>query len=201
MKKVVSVQWDEEYGCYDVRVGDDQATVADFEAECEQVLSASSAVRSYSEQCPGCCLCCSERIPVTAIDLLRIDRGFFEKRTLEDMEEVIRIAEFNGCYDITLQTDSSEICKMWDKERQLCRIYQKRAFACRTYICAPMSWRMEELRSQIINKGEDALVKLLVPEAREYQKLKSAFDGVQDYGELLIRDVCSKRLWNSLRRG
>ncbi len=204
MCEKVMIRWDEEYSCYDVEINDPDATVAEFEEACQDLFSGAVAYRRYSESCLGCCICCSERIPVTRIDLLRVYELFHKNDEWDERdfrkwaEGISEIKRIGGCVDVTLGVDECSICRFWVREKGICSIYQARPFACRSYLCAPMSRRFEELRSQIINMGQDDLVPQLCEDVDEIYQNKNAFAKVNSYGDIMIKDICSKRLWRQL---
>ncbi len=203
-EKKLKLKWDEKYKCYDVEIYDPDATVADFEEACQDLFSGDEAYRKYSDSCLGCCICCSERIPVTRLDLERMYVKYRERNGCEStdfkewVEKIAGIERIGECVDVTLMVDGDCICKFWDREKGLCSVYRERPFACRTYLCAPMSHRLEELRSQIINKGQDDLVPHLCQDAPELYQKKNDFAKVKSYSDIKIRDICSKRLWRQL---
>lgn len=204
MNEKLKLKWDDEYGCYDIEIKDPGATVGDFEEVCQDLFSEQEAYRKYSDSCFGCCICCSERIPVTRIDLERIyksdhGRGNGNEADFRKWAERVASAQKSGeCVDVTLQVDYYCICQFWDREKGLCSIYQARPFACRTYLCAPMSRRLEELRSQIINMGQDDLVPHLCQDAPKIYRKKNAFTERESYKDIKLRDICTKRLWRQL---
>jgi hypothetical protein len=105
----------------------------------------------------------------------------------------------DGCVDVSLSLDELETCALWNRKVGLCSVYESRPLICRTYICAPLSWRASELRGQIVNAGEDELVRMLgLAAGYGGDEKQQPFSGVLDYGAVLLRDVCSDRLWRSL---
>lgn len=188
----VAVLWDEEFGCYDVMVLDAAATVGEFEERCRRVLAGEQIRRKYSDSCIGCSICCSERIPVTLCDVLRIV-GERSGDVLGVARGLVEVESYGRCADVKLRVDDLGICRFWQKDRGRCSIYEKRPFACSTYVCAPVSWRFEELRSQVINRGQDDLVSFLFEE-------RSDPSFAMSYHEIRIKDICTKRLWRALLR-
>ena len=183
--------WDEDNGCYDLDVRDPEATVADYERVVEQVLAAPDAIHKYSDNCIGCGVCCGGRLPLTAADLYRLKKGGLGAALPPDrwVSTYGSAQRQRGCLDITLRLDKYETCALWDRKAGLCSVYASRPLICRTHVCAPLSWRAAEIRTQIVNAGEDELVSMLSSQP---------FAGVIDYTGVLLKDVCSSRLWRCL---
>lgn len=193
--------WDEEMECYDLNVKDPAATVADYEQVVSQVLAMPDAIRKYNDSCIGCSLCCGGRLPLTAVDINRLKTaGLGFDLSLDAWVSAYgSVQRLGECFDITLRQDEFETCELWHRGAGLCSVYDKRPLICRTHICAPLSWRASEIRAQIVNSGEDELVSMLglMGESGEHGKPQT-FAGVLDYGGVLLRDVCSDRLWRYL---
>ncbi len=190
MSEKVRIWWDETYECYDVGVLSDDAAVGDVEREGEIVLSGRAARRRYGSSCNGCCICCGGRIPLTPGDISRMMRAGLGagKSVREWLSRYCRIEDLGPCLDVTLKC-IDDICCLWDRERSICSLYEARPFVCRTYICAPFSRRLEELRSQIVNYGENLLEEMIV---------MGDFDG-NKFAGIPLRNICSKELWGWLR--
>jgi Fe-S-cluster containining protein len=195
----VCVQWDMNYLCYDVELFDREATVADFEEACNKIYL-NETKKQLGKRCIGCPKCCSGRIPITAIDLLRYQGGEVGKElSLANWLAQYADIEYEGkCVDISLKTDHNQLCLFWEKENGRCSVYKYRSLACRTYICTPMSVRLEELRSELINKGEDELVRLINTDTKSPYKSKNTFSDAGAYEQVKLRNICSRKLWNDL---
>ncbi|MGB9793207.1 MAG: YkgJ family cysteine cluster protein [Thermacetogeniaceae bacterium] len=197
MEKGVRVLWDEEFGCYDVVVLNGEATVGDFEEECREILDGERVRKRYSDSCIGCSICCSERIPVTLVDVVRILEvgvGDVQAEGLaKQAHEIVDIERYGDCIDVRLKVDEWGICRFWRKDEGKCSIYENRPIACSTYVCVPVSWRFEELRTQVINRGQDDLISFLC-EGRWEAHVEMSYRGIR------IRDVCTKRLWRALTK-
>jgi Fe-S-cluster containining protein len=195
----LQLKWDNRYHCYDVRVLQPDATAGDFEAACDQVFSQEQRGMRYGRECIGCHNCCRDRIPVTSIDVLRLREATGTTSDLPGWSEsYLDLSRDGKCIDLTLKVRKDRICQFWQKENGRCRVYLQRAFACRSYICSPMSHRLKMLRSEIINQGEDELVRLTVAgAAKEYQQ-RSCFTGIVDYRRLPLKKACSPQLWHYL---
>lgn len=206
MSKKIIVKWDEEFCCFDIEILDPEATAGDFEKECQDLFSEDHVLRKYSDSCIGCSLCCTERIPVTKIDLIRIVAGDRDPQSVDEQEikrlagDIVTVTKVGSCIDVTMNVDEWGICRFWLKEMGICSIYRFRPFACRTYICAPVSRRFEELRTQIINQGQDGLVSFICgdEEIDDVYKCKNAFTDAKSYDEIRIKNICTKRLWRML---
>lgn len=184
-----------------MKVIDPSATVADYEQTASDALAAPDAVKKYGDHCLACSICCGGRLPLTVVDLYRLKMGGLGMALPlgEWVNTYGTLQRQSGSLDITLRLDEQETCALWDREAGLCSIYKSRPLICRTYICAPLSWRASELRSQIVNAGEDELARMLglADGGGEGEKMQP-FSGVLVYGVVLLRDVCSARLWRSL---
>jgi Fe-S-cluster containining protein len=194
--------WDGETGCFDLEVLDPAATVAEYERVVSQALAVPDAVRKYSDNCSGCSLCCGGRLPLTVVDLYRLKMaGLGVALPLDAWVSAHGSVQRQGeCFDITLRQDEEyETCTLWNRDAGLCSVYEKRPLICRTHICAPFSWRASEIRAQIVNAGEDELVIMLgLMDGKNSHGKPQPFAGVLDYGGVLLRDVCSDRLWHYL---
>jgi Fe-S-cluster containining protein len=193
--------WNDEAGCYDLEVLDPSATVADYEQTVSKILAAPDAIRRYGDCCVACSICCGGRLSLTVVDLYRLKMGGLGMALPLDGWVAAHgtVQRQDGCVDITLRLDDHETCALWDRKAGLCSIYESRPLICRTYICAPYSWRASELRGQIVNAGEDELVRMLgLANANGGTEQPQPFAGVLDYGGVLLRDVCSDRLWRCL---
>jgi Fe-S-cluster containining protein len=199
----VSFWWDNETECYDLEVLDPSATVADYEKTVGGILATPEARKKYSEHCVACSICCGGRLPLTVVDIYRLKFGGLGMALpLNGWVAAYGVVQRqDGCVDVTLRLDERETCALWNRNDGLCSVYEKRPLICRTYICTPLSWRASELRGQIVNSGEDELVRMLgLPDGNGGKEKPQPFSGVLDYGGVLLRDVCSVRLWHSLTK-
>lgn len=193
--------WDENSGCYDLEALNPEATVSEYEQAVSQVLAVPDAIHKYSDSCVGCGICCGGRLPLTAVDLYRLKEGGLGIALPLDnwVASYGLVQRQKGCFDITLRLDEYGTCALWDRKAGLCSVYASRPLICRTHICAPLSWRAAEVRTQIVNAGEDELVRmlgLLTGIARDGEL--QPFMGALDYNGVLLKDVCSSRLWHCL---
>lgn len=188
--------------------------------------------------CFGCDLCCGERIPLTLLDALALSNILFKntrspknntqcqaKDSLQNSNlqnsctnNFPRLKKFLDRYghvlvegravDITLRLEEDGLCPFLDRKHHLCTIYESRPLVCQTFICCPQTKRARELRSVIVNTGEDELVRQLLLEATRTGKpsliheayepdlrLKdwkaTAFAGKTDYSQVFLKDICS----------
>lgn len=192
MSDNVRIWWDEEYGCYDIGVLSEDATVGDVERAGNLIFTGAAARRRYGSSCEGCCICCGGRIPLTPGDISRmIKAGLGVGLSLKGWLDCYgRVEDLGPCLDITLKCCDDDICSLWDRKKAICSLYQARPFVCRMYICAPFSRRLEEVRSQIVNYGEDLLGEMI---------LKGDFNGGDEFAEIPLRNICSKELWYCLK--
>lgn len=194
------IRWDDEFQCYDVVVMSKDATVADYEKGCEEVFSSETAVRNYASSCFGCNKCCCGRIPVTLYDIYRLKAvGVGTELDIRQwIKKYARVKNFGKCLDICLSVMDDGVCIFWDRDRGKCRVYEGRPLVCRSYICAPLSWRGENLRTQVINSGEDELVNFLIGKSPSLIIDEKNFAMRYSYENLLLRDILTKRLWHYL---
>ncbi|KKM12243.1 hypothetical protein SY88_03500 [Clostridiales bacterium PH28_bin88] len=118
--------------------------------------------------------------------------------------------------DIIVRTGEDGRCVFLEPHSRLCGIYPVRPLVCRTYICCPQTARVERLRAEVVNLGEDQLVRdwLLDAAVRGAQPdfhegyvaaparddwPPTPFAEKRDYAEVLLKDVCSTKLWQQLR--
>lgn len=188
----IHIWWDEEFQCYDLRALADEATVADMEEACEIVFSDQDARMKYSDRCKGCCICCGGRIPLTAGDVARLrNAGVGDGLDEGWLNRFVCIVDLGNCLDITLKCHDDEICSLWDRKKCLCSCYDARPFVCRTYICAPFSRRLEALRTEVVNHGEDILSEMI---------RMNDLSMVDVFATTPLKNICSPRLWYILKQ-
>ncbi len=200
---------------YDLRVNDQAATVQDY---LEAVQSFSRSDKCYRSRrpeaasCLGCDLCCRERVPVTLIDALQLAGGDIG-RTIEDL---LHVFVEGRVVDITMGLDETGGCRLLDRTRGICKAYQQRPLVCRTFICCPSTRNARQLRSAIVNAGEDELVRtwfnlcsnrgqLIIHEAVSPQPQPAdypptPFTGALKYEQVKLKDICSPGLWRRLTK-
>ncbi len=198
---------------YDVRVNSEQATVQDYIDALDNFIEHSGCYRSRNEiadSCYGCNLCCQERIPVTLVDALKIC-GNDIKRCFKD---VLYVYVEGRVVDITMGLDDEGRCIFLDKEKGICSNYLNRPLVCHTFVCCPSTRTAKELREEVVNAGEDELVRswfnikgangrLVIhegvspkPDARDYPV--TPFSGSEDYRQVRLKNICSPGLWKRL---
>lgn len=193
-----------------------------------QILDASATVRDYLDAlnrfqdekvapCLGCSGCCWERAPLTAPDIFTYGEMLFGgeisdrpiRRFLESYG-IVYVKE--GMVDIILRRDDEGACIFLDKQHHQCKHHRLRSLVCQTYICLPKSRRAAELRGQLVNAGENELVRRY---ALEYHGQPPHVDegggpvdweayegkGFADktsFDDILLRDVVDEALWKRL---
>lgn len=214
--KVYSKEFNGKMG-YDIEIINEEATVADYLNAINNYILEGKLTRRRSELgiCEGCDVCCQERIPLTSIDMLQIMRATGESNLLAAMEANCHIVIDGPTIDITLPLYQDNKCNFLNTESRRCRIYTHRPMVCQTYICCPLSNRAKELRSLIVNLGEDELVRLwlnrLQEEAREVRVQEAyeadvnfddweinAFSFKERYQDITLKSLCSTELWQNL---
>lgn len=207
---VSSVEIDGKIG-YDVEVLSPTATIQSYLDSLNQFIenTAVSRSRGRTSKCEGCDVCCAERIPLTAVDLWQIYRS--RRSAGGSVSELLRewtdIAVEPPLVDITLKRLTDGKCCFLDRESGRCLNYLDRPLVCQTYICSPAAERAVELRSAVVNTGEDELARLWALEGLlngERSVLsplawdESAFTGKTAYTEILLMDICPPKLWRKL---
>lgn len=203
---------------YDIRVVDPLATVQQYlDALNTFILNEKfSRTRAITSLCEGCEHCCSERIPLTSIDVIRLWQS--QPQVGSTIPQILdyfgEVADLGPGYDVTLKRLANNTCKLLNVESGRCTIYQHRPLVCQTFICCPSSLRAQQLRSIIVNLGEDELTRLwsmdrmLAGEQIErpghmstglgFSGQDNGFTGKTKYSEVLIRDLCHPALWQQL---
>ena len=200
---------------YDIRVIDPDATVQDYLDAVNYFIETAKCYRfsnSEAESCFGCDLCCQERIPVTIIDVLNLSEC--QKGIEQTVNSLLHVYVEGRIVDITMGLDDSGRCRFLDRARGVCRNYSKRPLVCQTFICCPSTRNAKKLREEIINTGEDELVRawfkmtdkkgnLIIhegafpsPDAGDYPKTPAA--GATSYESVKLRDICSPVLWRKI---
>ena len=101
---------------------------------------------------------------MTAVDLYRLKKGGLGIGSAPGQvgsESTDRCSAKKAALTSPYRLDEYETCALWDRKAGLCSVYASRPLICRTHICAPLSWRAAEVRAQIVNAGEDELVRML----------------------------------------
>ena len=181
---------------YDVRLLDEEATVADYIRLLDAFLDEKVA------PCLGCDLCCSQRIPLTLPDIYTY-AGKEKESIAAFLEEKAEIRRDGRAVDIKVAQRENGSCVFLDEEHHRCADHPHRSLVCHTYICLPQTARARDLREELINGGEDALAGALFD-------LGILTDGEKDYpvdprwqgktfDEIRLRDVLSPSVYTALK--
>lgn len=196
-------------GC-DLHVCNENATVADLLQALDEFAAENLA------DCKGCDACCQERAPLIAADIYALatllDAKEFPAHTVCRAFAEITVNE--GVADITLRRDHDNMCNQLNKTGRFCSIWPQRLFVCRSHFCLPRSDKFSELRSEVVNMGENELTRLLLAEeANGAQPLTehplhkllnkadyplNAQSNCQRYDQILLKDCLSPQLWQDL---
>jgi len=194
---------------HDIRILDEKATVADV----VEALAAFARQRLYD--CRGCDGCCYERAPLTSPDISAL--AALTPNGSNPAQAVCRaFAEIStdqtGIVDITLKRDADGACIFLDKESKNCANWPARPFVCRSHFCLPKSERLQKLREEITNRGENELIRLLLAEqaagappmlprslrAADYPP-DAAFAN-NHWENVAVKDIVPQKLWMELRK-
>ncbi len=109
-------------------------------------------------------------------------------------------AESPGVIDICLRRLEAGNCVFLDLDKQRCRAHALRPLVCQSYVCLPSSRRAEALRRQIVNEGENELIRILGEQvAKDWQDYRSkGFAGKERFADVVLRDVVNEGLWQRL---
>ncbi|GAV23704.1 YkgJ family cysteine cluster protein [Carboxydothermus pertinax] len=141
------------------------ATINDYLIEIEKLVEATEFYReSGTKTCLNCIKCCYERIPLTNIDVLNLQRSLFKKEGVSyDLLNFLR--HFTDIFikgleiDIILKRKENGACIFLNEKEKKCDVYPVRPFVCRSFYCIPTTFNTELIRLGIVNLGEDALVR------------------------------------------
>lgn len=199
---------------YDIRVNESSATVMDYIDAIDGFIEKNTCYRSRrpgQQSCFGCDFCCQERVPVTLVDALLLSDGDIS----DTVQKVFHVYVEGPVVDITLGLDGAGKCRFLEKTQGTCRIYPQRPLVCRTFICCPSTSRAKQLREEIVNTGEDELVRNWfrmsgakghiiheaiepAPQISDYPP--TSFANAVRYDQVRLRDICSPELWENLRK-
>lgn len=193
-----------------------------------QVLDASATVRDYLDAlnqfqdekvapCLGCSGCCWERAPLTAPDIFTYGEILFDGRLSDRpirrfLESFGIVYAKDGMVDIILRRDEEGACIFLDKQHHQCKHHRLRSLVCQTYICLPKSRRAAELRGQLVNAGENELVRRYALEYHgqpphvdegggpvDWEAYEGkGFTDKTSFEDILLRDVVEEALWKRL---
>jgi len=206
---------------YDIRVRQEDATLQDYLDALNrsiEILPLSRA-RARRNHCAGCDLCCAERTPLTWIDVIGLKKAMKIKVKGIPVTKILRQAGYimvdGPVVDIMLRRGKDDKCIFLNRDTGLCTIYPFRPMVCQAFICAPATPRAKKLWEAAVNQGEDELVKMWLTECRAEGKkpvydqgyqprpnirdwAPNAFTGKHAYGQILIKDICTPKLWKQL---
>jgi len=196
---------------FDIKIISPEASIADYIKAVENI-DVRRIYRPYTDKdnCRECVKCCGGRLPLTYIDLFYLQQGLtnITGRKLSFHEIIAGYCNIyiNGpVIDIVLKTDVEGYCIFLDPKSCLCRIYENRPLICRTYYCSPISRRARILRENIVNTGEDELVrfwlsrhKLLPKGVRLCDWQPTPFLNCSSYNEVPIQKICKPEIWKLL---
>lgn len=211
---------------YDVRVTDETATVQDYLDAVNAYIDDGNLIRGENlTACKGCDGCCWERVPLTCIDVLNMQKSPAIQTALTGNKPALSefLSKFAHVYvdgpavDIAFGQKAHGSCLWLDETAGACQHYPFRPLVCQTFICAPSTRRAQELRSAVINHGMDELVRQAVLTAHTagaplvmHEACKPAvnpadwpenpFSGKTGYTQVLLRDLCNDKLWDDLRK-
>ncbi|MGQ9824679.1 MAG: YkgJ family cysteine cluster protein, partial [Desulfotomaculales bacterium] len=147
---------------YDLAVWDPGASVQDYLEALTGAIAALPLTRlsGKKQHCFGCDRCCAERAPLTSVDCLLLTEATGERNPGAFLQKYTVVSVDGPVVDIVLKLTGDGRCVFLDRKTKLCRVYAARPLVCRTYICSPASRRALTLRSAVVNRGEDELVRL-----------------------------------------
>ncbi len=183
---------------YDVRLLEDDATVADYLCLLDDFLDEKVA------PCLGCDLCCSQRIPLTLPDLYTY-AGREKESIAAFLEEKAEIRYDGKVVDVKVAQRADGSCVFLDQENHRCADHLHRSLVCHSYICLPQTSRARELREELINGGEDALVASLFDLGLLEDEGRAAAYPVDErwqgksFEEIKLRDVLSPSVYAALK--
>ena len=197
------------YGA-DITIYDETASINDF------LSSLDEFAYTNLEECGECNGCCYERAPIISPDIPALS-SLLPASELPITKVCDAFANIqtdkNGITDITLKRSIDNACIFLDKAARRCGNHTKRPFVCRSHFCLPRSPRLEKLREELINAGENDLTSLILAEEAFFatgieSKLSSLINpddyeqgprlGCRDYSEIIIKDIISQKLWQQL---
>ncbi|MCR4963356.1 MAG: hypothetical protein K6B40_05710 [Firmicutes bacterium] len=202
----------ETYG-YDVQVLDEQATLQDF------LCALSAYAQKKFADCKGCDGCCHERAPLISLDIpalasLLPPDPFPAHQVCRAFAKVS--VDADGVSDIVLRRDEQSCCGCLHLPGKFCTIHPQRPFVCRSHFCPPKTQRVDWLRQEIVNMGENQLTHMLLAEEAAgappldiglLNRLLDTADypptplqGLEQYRQARIRALVSPELWATLRQ-
>lgn len=202
---------------YDLEVLHPLATVQDYLDAINEFIE-----KNFSPPCKGCDECCWERIPLTSIDVFNYIKEQGERLKLDKQWPLLDfltkhtyIYVDGGAVDISLGFTMEGACKFLNQTERICSSYTSRSLVCQSFICMESTHRAQTLRSELVNKGMDELVRLWLLQSRQAKRKlqmheqyqaspvledypSNAFSEKNRYEEVLIKEICTPKLWNKL---
>ncbi|RJQ31621.1 MAG: YkgJ family cysteine cluster protein [Peptococcaceae bacterium] len=198
---------------YDVLIRNEGASVRDYLNAINMAITTLplQRTRRRARHCRACDHCCAERAPLTAIDCLLLKKVLEEPDLNTFINRHTTVTVKGPVVDITLKQDDEGRCIFLNHKKKTCRVYEARPFVCQTFICSPASRRALELREEVVNKGEDELVRLWFktnmvvhqahnPRPNPVDWPPTPFTNKSCYSSILLKDVLSPGLWQKLTR-
>lgn len=199
---------------YDIKVRDSDATVQDYIDALNSFIGEIKCSRTRApdrDSCYACNLCCQERIPVTLIDAYNLGG---KGKVLESIKKFFHVYVEDRVVDITMGLNESGCCRFLDPVKGICSNYLSRPMVCQTFICCPSTWAAQQLREEVVNAGEDELVRswfksdngaggyvineAVNPRLNPEDYPATPFKGKTSYAQVKLKDVCTKKLWLQL---
>ncbi|MCL1976093.1 MAG: YkgJ family cysteine cluster protein [Firmicutes bacterium] len=193
---------------HDLRLTSDDATIGDM------LEALSDFAEKHLYKCLGCDGCCYERAPLTILDIpalaTLLPAGKFPAHMVCQAFAEVYIDQ-DGIIDIALRRDEQGACLFLDKERKCCRHWQSRPFVCRSHFCLPRSNRLEALRQDIVNNGENELIRVLLCEQADGATplILPSIDIInyppdqaylsQEWQRIKVKSLVSSKFWRKLR--
>jgi Fe-S-cluster containining protein len=203
----------------DLQVMDPAATVQDYLDAVNRAIEEALLYRGRAdrEHCLGCDLCCQERIPLTWIDVLRLREHIASGEKLTAfIRRYAHVHAEGSALDITLRLNPQGRCLLLNTGRKACLHYGRRPLVCQTFICCPQTRRARKLREQIVNLGEDELVRQWLLENRRLNSaphidsasgtvrvrledwVPTPFNGKTAFDQVPLRELCPPALWREM---
>lgn len=196
---------------YDIKIRDPEATVQDYIDALNRFIEEIPCFRTRvpgQESCYACSLCCQERIPVTLIDAYNLGGN---TNVLDVLRKSFYVYVEDKVVDITMGLNELGSCRFLDPLKGLCLNYSNRPLVCQTFICCPATRAAKQLREEVVNAGEDELVRswfklgkgvgtylineAVNPRINPGDYSPTPFKSKLSYAEVRLKEVCSKKLW------
>ncbi len=114
------------------------------------------------------------------------------------------IRKSGAVYDIQLAQRDDGSCVYLDQQNQCCLNHGCRSLVCHTYICLPQTKRARDLREELINNGEDALIgavfalRLLEdPQGSKNYRVNPLWQD-KSFAEIKLKEVLSPSVYEAL---